>query len=119
MASLRQAGALAAGGTIVNVLAGENLEFVGQRPAAVKIFAVQDGVGPTELVMEVTFGNSVSGRSIVVPVFTANQGPNVDQHEVNAGVAMPGDRIQIKLQNLAAAATANWRILTVVDPVLM
>lgn len=111
MASLRIATTVGAGATIVNLLAGENIEFVGSRPAVVRVFAVQDGVAANELTLEVTFGNVISGRSIAVPVFTAGQGPNMNEHKVNDGVAMPGDRIQIKAQSTAAAATANLRVL--------
>lgn len=110
MPTQRFEGQLAAGTSLANVLAGtkfENLPF----PAAVAVYAVQDGADVGTLKLDLTMGNSIDIDDAAVPTFTATLGPNRSDHLLGAGVARAFDRVQIKLNNTDAANASNYRIL--------
>jgi hypothetical protein len=111
MPDIRVAVQVAAGATNQNILAGNTFEFVGQRPTAVQVFAVEDGVAETEGALDVNFGNAIVAQGLAIPVFTATLGPDTDKHMVTQGIAMPGDRLVIAAKNVAAAAAMNLRAL--------
>jgi len=106
---------LAAGATVVNILAGTPFEFVQRRPAAVIVHAVTDppGVGDEgELLMDVLFGTVIVAQRLPIPGFTAGQGPNRTDHQLVSGVAAPGDRIVVGLASIAAAP---YRVRTLIS----
>lgn len=115
MPTLRYDAQLAAGGLIQNLLAGSKFELL-PFPAAVQIFAVQDGADPGALLMDFTMGNVIEIDSAAVPTFTANLGPNQSDHRLGAGVSARHDRLQIRLQNTDAANPSNYRVLVLINP---
>jgi len=119
MPDIREATTVAAGATVVNLLAGNTFEFVGQSPQQFKLYAVQDGVAAAELTLDVNFSNKIVAQSLAVPVFTATLGPNINEHLIAEGVAMPADRLVIKAVSTAAAATANLRFLVKLNTVAL
>jgi len=114
MPSIRDSRTVAAGVTVSNILAGSKFEFMPQA-AAILVYAIHDAGGP--VIMDITFGNVVEGDAMVVPITaTAGDGPNIQDHLLASGVAAPGDRLQIKVQNTSAATTANVRTLVQIRP---
>jgi len=105
---------LAAGASVTNILTGTPFEFVQRRPAAIMVYSVSDppGAGDEgELLMDVLFGTVIVCQAMPIPAFTANLGPNRQDHLVVSGVAAPGDRIVVGLRSIAAAA---YRIRTLI-----
>lgn len=112
MPDIREATTVAAGATVTNLLAGNTFEFVGLTPMLFQLFAVQDGVLAPELTLDVNFSNAIVAQALAVPLIAAaGTGPNVNEHKIAEGVAMPGDRLVIKAVNTAAVAVANLRFL--------
>jgi hypothetical protein len=100
--------ALAAGGIVQNLLTGSKFEYL-PSAAAITVYAVADAAG---VQLELTFGNVIECDQMDLPVKAATVGPNRSDDLIAAGVAAPGDRLQIKLQNTGAGAT---NIRTMVD----
>jgi len=115
MPTLRYEGQLAAGGSIVNLLAGSKFELL-PFPAAVAIFAVQDNAGVGLLLMDFTMGNMIEVDGASVPTYTATLGPDRDKHGMGAGVSARHDRLQIKLSNTDGANASNYRVLVDIRP---
>ena len=111
MPDIRKARTVAAGATVTNLMAGDTFEFIGQQAMRFRFYAVQDGVNDDELAVDVNFSNAIVAKDLAIPVFTAGQGPNANEHRVCEGVARPGDRLVIQVKSTAAAATANLRWL--------
>lgn len=119
MPDIREATTVAAGATIVNLLAGNTFEFVGQQPQHFRLYAVQDGVAATELALDVNFSNKIVGQSLAVPlVAAAGTGPNTNEHLIAEGVAMPADRLVIKAVS-TSLAIANLRFLVKLNTVAL
>ncbi|HKX47001.1 MAG TPA: hypothetical protein VJP77_09890 [Planctomycetota bacterium] len=112
-ATQRFQAALAAAGSVTNLVAGTIYEFTGPRPRRVTIFAVQDGaVLATPLVFSVTSGTNIQVEpNTPVPNFTAGLGPNEDQHRIVTFISAPGDRLVIALRNTDPANASNYRFL--------
>lgn len=100
--------ALAAGAVSGNILAGSMFELVGDRPRAIKIWAIQDpGAGATGMQMRVTYGTVTAvedGYPLQIAT-GAGIGPNKSDHEVVSFLAHPRDRIVVNLRNAGAAAS--------------
>ncbi len=102
--------ALAAGAVVDNILAGSKFEFP-RVHTSVTVYAVEDGAAVNGAVhMTMTFGNAIDIDDASIPTEAAGLGPNTNQHKMGAGLADPGDRIQIRLQNTGAGAV-NVRTL--------
>lgn len=104
---------VAAGATNQNVIAGQPGEFIGSRPAVVTVMAVRDtggaaGVGN----VEVLFGQ----RQMYTPGPLSNSVADgrLNQREdiIMKDVAMPGERITVRVTETGAAAalTALTRV---------
>lgn len=110
--------ALAAGGVIVNVLAGTMFEFVAERPRAVRLWGVQDTIAGANAVINVTYGTVTAIEdgfplpSVVAAV--AGEGPLRNEHELVSFMARPGSRIKLAVRNAGAnpfSATTGIRFL--------
>ncbi|MCI0582609.1 MAG: hypothetical protein L0227_06885 [Chloroflexi bacterium] len=110
--------AVAAGGTVLNLVAGTKFEFL-PVDASIMIYAVQDGglVPAGGVTMDVSYGNVIDADAVSIPSFTAGQGPNRLDHQVSAGVARAGDRLQVKIHN-GTATTSNVRTLVEYRPIV-
>lgn len=108
MPTIRKEVTVPAGGSIVNIIAGDTFEFAPTN-TAVQVYAVQDGAGPGEVEMDVTFGNAIVTNGAVVQTFTPGEGPYLNRHLLAKGVAAGGDRMQLKVSNSGAAAS-NLRV---------
>jgi len=116
MPSIRDSRSVAAATTVSNILAGSKFEFMPQA-AAIMVYAVQDLATGGPVIMDVTFGNVVEGDALVVPSYTVGLGPDTQNHLIASGVAAPGDRLQISLQNTHATNAAPVRTLVVIRPI--
>lgn len=100
--------------TNTNLLAGSKFEFL-SRPSVVRVYAVaDDSTGSVE--MDFTLGNVVVGDDLVLPLFTANQGPLRSEHLLTRAVGRAGDRIQIRLREVAGT-TSPTRVLVDIDEI--
>lgn len=115
MPSIRDSRTVLAASTVTNILAGSKFEFMPQA-AAVMVYAVQDLAVGGPVVMDVTFGNVVEGDGLIVPQNTVGLGPDTQNHMIASGVAAPGDRLQISLQNTHATVNTPVRTLVVIRP---
>jgi len=107
--------ALAAGAVSGNILAGSMFELVGDRPRAIKVWAIQDpGADSTHqgMQMRITYGTVTAVEDgYPLQIATANGvGPNKSDHEVVSFLAHPRDRIVVNLRN-AGAGTSTARVL--------
>jgi hypothetical protein len=99
---------LAAGGIVVNVLAGSMFEFVAERPRAIRLWGVQDTVANANIVINVTYGTVTAIEDPyplpTVPAATPGDGPNRNDHELVGFMARPGSRIKLGARNAGTAA---------------
>lgn len=96
-----------AGASAGNILQGTPFEFAGRRPTAVMVYACTDppAAGDEgEILMDVLMGTQIVAQNMPVPHFTANLGPNRQDHLVASAVAAPGDRIVVSIRSIAGAA---------------
>jgi len=113
------AAGLAGGAVINNIMAGNKFEFL-PRNGVVRVYASQDvsaGVqGNTEL--DFTLGNVVVGDDLACNGAAAiGIGPDRNTDLLATGVAMAGDRIQIRAQNTDAALPSNFRVLVEINDI--
>ena len=94
---------VAANTTVENVLAGTKWEFPA-RPTAVQIFGAKDTATGTVLV-DLSVGNVVAGENLDINTQAAGVGPLNDTDELISAVAMPGDRIQVRLRETGGVNT--------------
>ncbi len=115
---LRFEQSLGAGATTANLLAGTFMERLGTRPEVVTIFSVIDVTAAAEglFTLEFRLGNVVVADAMIIPMFTAQEGPNRNQHKVAVAVGAPFDLVQIRLFNGAGGAI---RHRTLVEQVMM
>lgn len=99
---------VAIGATVENIMAGSKFEFL-SRPSAVRIFAAQDAADLAQL--DFTLGNVVVGENLPLTEVAAGTGPSMIDDKLVAGVGAAGDRIQIRLRETGAAATAITRVV--------
>lgn len=99
---------IAAGATNQNIIAGRPGEFIGSRPAVVSIYMVRDtggaaGVGD----VEVLFGQ----RQMYVPSRIINSSAAgrlvTTDDRLMSDVAMPGERITVRVTETGAAAALD------------
>jgi hypothetical protein len=114
MPTVRGAEVVAIGGTIGNVLAGSQFEFLA-RPSIVQVFATQD---PADLGnIEVFFGQELQLSTSPITVSAlAGQGPIVPDDEIVNDVGAPGDRLVVRLTETGGAATAIVRWMVKITP---
>jgi len=94
-----------AGTTNENVIAGQAGEFIGSRPAIVEVFAVRDTGGAAGVgTIEVLFGQ----RQMYVPAPLSNSVAagrlNKAEDSIMKDVAMPGERITLRVTETGGAA---------------
>jgi len=111
---IKQTTTVNSGTTNVNLLTGLKQEFL-SRPAAVKVYAVQDLVAASNLEITPTLGNVVVGEDLVPNIPGANLGPRTNEDIVAGGVGLGGDRIQIRVRETTGGVGANGIIRTLVD----
>lgn len=113
MPTIRVSSDTGIGGTVANVLAGSQFEFLA-RPSIVQVFCVQDTGDFGEV--EVFFGQEVQLPQSPIPQVTATEGPNVPDHEIVNDIGAPGDRLVVRLVETGGAATAIVRTMVKITP---
>ena len=114
MPTIRVSSTVPIGGTVANVLAGSQFEFLA-RPSIVQVFAAQDPADLGE--MEVFFGQEIQLPQSPMPVAAAaGVGPNVPDDEVVNDVGAPGDRLVVRLVETGGLATAVTRVMVKITP---
>lgn len=112
------AGGLLGGAVINNIMAGNKFEFL-PRNGVVRVYASQDvgaAQGNTEL--DFTLGNVVVGDDLACNgAATAGVGPDRNTDLLATGVAMAGDRIQIRAQNTDAVNASDFRVLVEINDI--
>jgi hypothetical protein len=102
------------GGTVANVLAGSQFEFLA-RPSIVQVYATQDPADLAEI--EVFFGQELqSPQAPVSYALNAGEGPIVPNDEIVSDIGAPGDRIVIRVVETGGAATAIVRTMVKITP---
>lgn len=115
MPTIRLEDSQAAGTTDVNLLAGSKFEIL-PFPAVVTVYAVQDGADAGSCTLDFSMGNQIEIDGAAVPTFTANLGPNINDHKLGAGVSARHDRLQIRYSNGDAVNASNYRVLVDIRP---
>ena len=117
MPTLRFEGTIAAGGQVVNVLAGSKFEIL-PFPSAVTLYAAQDGavLANGGLRADFTMGNVIEIDDAWVPTKGATVGPNRNEDMLGGGVSARHDRLQLRLNNNDAANASNYRVLIDIRP---
>jgi hypothetical protein len=103
------------GGTVANVLAGSQFEFLA-RPSIVQVFAVQDpSVGTASI--EVFFGQELQlPQSPTTFAAAAGIGPNVPDDEIVNDIGAPGDRLVVRLVETGGSTAAIVRTMIKITP---
>jgi len=117
MPSIRDERQVAIAGTVANILAGSQFEFMSV-PSHIAIYSVQDGAAAGLVFLDASFGNVIEGDSMAVPTFTAGQGPNTNEHQLVSAVAAAGDRLVIRIRNTDAATASEMRTLVKITPLM-
>lgn len=113
MPTIRVSSVVPAGGTVANVLAGSQFEFLG-RPSIVQVFAVQDTTELGEI--EIFFGQELQLPQSPVTQVVATTGPNVPDDEIVNDIGAPGDRLVVRLTETGGLAVANVRTMVKITP---
>ena len=93
----------AANTTTENVLAGTKWEFP-SRPTFVQIFGADDtATGAVEI--DFSVANVIVGENVNLQTRAAGTGPLRNEDLIVAGMAMPGDRIQIRTKETGGVNT--------------
>lgn len=104
---IAQAATLITTGAInANVLSGESVEFV-ERPSRVRVFITAEAAGESRAQF------SIGSRVVLVesPVSRQNRPPIVPDDLLLEDVAMPGERLTLRLRNTGAGSnTVFWRV---------
>jgi hypothetical protein len=98
--------AVTAGAINSNVLSGEAVEFV-ERPSRVRVFITAEAAGESRAQF------SISSRIVLVesPVSRQNRPPLVPDDLLLEEIAMPGERLILRLRNTGAGTnTVFWRV---------
>ncbi len=99
--------------TVANLMTGDKFEFL-ERPAVVKVYAVQDtATGIVQI--DFTLGRRVQGDSLPLSIVAAGTGPNRDSDLLASGVGQAGERIQLRARETAAVATPIRVYVEVID----
>ena len=113
MPTIRVSSVVGIGGTVPNVLAGSQFEFLA-RPSVIQVFNVQDLADLAEI--EVFFGQELQLPQSPCLQFTAGFGPNVPDHEVVNDIGAPGDRLVVRLVETGGVGTATVRTMVKITP---
>jgi hypothetical protein len=113
MPTIRSSDTVGIGGTVANVLAGSQFEFLA-RPSIVQVFCVQDAGDLAEV--EVFFGQELQLPQSPVTQVTAGEGPRVPDDEIVNDVGAPGDRLVVRLVETGGAAVAVTRTMVKITP---
>lgn len=117
MSTFKTAVQLAAGGSIANLIAGSKFEFL-SRPAAVKVFAVQDRTAASNCVIDFTLGNAVVGDDLPPNQATGpGLGPNRQEDMLSRGVGAPRDRIQLAARETTGLDVNDLRVIVEIDDI--
>lgn len=103
--------AVAAGASTGNLLANSKFLYA-PTAMAVTVYAVADTAGGQ---LTLTFGNTIEADRAAIQVKAATVGPNINEDRLCAGVAMPGDQINVNCFNSSGAAM-NFRTLIELRP---
>jgi len=114
MPSQRFSTALIANQVVQNILAGSQFEFVGV-PSRIQVYTVGSVLNAVS--MEITFGQELQIPASNIPTEpAAGLGPNVPDDLLLDDFAAPGDRIVIRVTEIAGGVAAA-RTLVVITPV--
>jgi len=113
MPTIRSSDTVAIGGTVANVLAGSQFEFLA-RPSIVQVFCVQDAADLGTI--EVFFGQELQLPQSPITQVAAGTGPVVPDDEIVNDVGAPGDRLVIRLTETGGLATAIVRTMVKITP---
>lgn len=117
MPSIRERTVLAAGGQTVNMLAGNQFEFI-RAPSRVQVFGIQDSTGAAGVgELEVFFG-----QELELPQARPNLlafGPTIPNDLLLDDFAAPGDRLVVRATETGGALGATLAVLVKIDPVPM
>lgn len=114
MPTIRVSSVVPIGGSVPNVLAGSQFEFLA-RPSVVQVFAAQDPADLAE--MEVFFGQELQlPQAPVQYAPVAGEGPVVPNDEVVNDIGAPGDRLVVRLVETSGVATAIVRTMIKITP---
>lgn len=114
MPTIRVAQIVPIGGTVANVLAGSQFEFLA-RPSVVQVFAAQDPADLGEI--EVFFGQELQlPQSPIQYAQAAGEGPLVPQDELVNDIGAPGDRLVVRLVETGGVNTAVTRVMVKISP---
>lgn len=91
-----------------NVLAGTKWEFP-SRPTFVEIFGADDALAGA-VQIDFSVANVIVGENVDLQTRGAGEGPLRNEDLVASGMAMPGDRIQIRTKEVAGVNTP-YRLL--------
>lgn len=107
------------GATNENILAGNPNEFVGDRPAVVTISVVRDtGGGAGVGTMEILFGQrQIMGAAPIGNSPAAARGPLDPEDQVARDVAVPGERLTLRVTETGGAAVLDIRTRVDITPV--
>jgi hypothetical protein len=113
MPTIRVSSVVPIGGSVPNVLAGSQFEFLA-RPSIVQVFCVQDAGDFGEI--EVFFGQELQLPGSPITQTTAGEGPRVPDDEIVNDIGAPGDRLVVRLVETGGAATAIVRTMVKITP---
>lgn len=110
MPTIRKEVDLAANELKEDSIAGSPFEFIGGRGARVSLYAVCAPVNSAQVTF--SLGSEIIGEDLDVDVEPlAGRGPIVPDDLLAADVGVPGDRIGLKIRELAGAvATVRFRL---------
>jgi len=112
---IKQTTTVLSGTTNVNLLTGLKQEFL-SRPAAVKLYAVQEQVATSNLEVTLTLGNVVIGEDLNPnEAAAAGAGPKLNEDILTGGVGAGGDRIQIRVRETVGGVGDDGIIRWLVD----
>ncbi len=110
MPTIRKTNAIAANGSVANLLTGERYEFA-TGPTLFRIFASQDGADDGTVKLTTFAGNVIDLDAVDIPRVAAGIGPNTNEHGIGQMIARASDRLQVKLENNDAVNIANVRVM--------
>jgi len=108
---------IAANAVVANVLVGSQFEFTG-RPTRIQIYITQDSGTAGRGQVEVFFGQELQATPAPISTSAAVRvGPNVPDDLLVDDIAAPGDRIVVRLTEIAGGAGLVVRTKVVLTPV--
>ncbi len=99
------------GTTNVNILQGRREEYL-SRPAAIRIYMVQEIVTTSNIDIDFTLGNVVVGDDLSPNVQGTGVGPKINEDLLAQDIGAGGDRIQIRARETTGVTNADGVIST-------